>query len=626
MTVNVLGRRLPATVTYVVALGTAFLLLALTVGAALWQADAGTDLNALVRETADRRGHYRVLLQRLTDAETAQRGYVLTEGEAKYLEPFLGAGADVEREMVALEADAAANPELRNEIRRLRELVSRKFDELQLTVDLQGRGRRNEALIIMRTDRGRELMDEVRAIVDRAETRESARLLDNLAADDRANARLRWVIILAGILIFGIGALLLVTVRGAMRELRIARDDAQAAHARVVDEMGAREQAESKVRQMQKMEAIGQITGGVAHDFNNMLAVIMSALQLARRRLDRGEKGAETFIDAAVDGARRAASLTNRLLAFARRQPLSPTVMDVNRVLGDMSDLLRRSLGEQVELETVLAGGLWRVNADRAELEQAILNICVNARDAMPDGGKLTIESGNAFLDEAYAAANIDVTAGQYVLIAITDSGAGMDGETRTRAFEPFFTTKDIGKGTGLGLSQVHGFLKQSGGHAAIYSEVGHGTTVKLYLPRTHLAETELAAVTPETADVSGDPATIILVVEDEERVRSLSVASLRELGYTVLHASSGPAALQILEANPNVALLFTDVVMPEMSGKVLADEARTRNPALRVLYTTGYTQNAIVHNGVLDADARLLLKPYSLNDLARKVRAVLKE
>jgi CheY-like chemotaxis protein len=283
-------------------------------------------------------------------------------------------------------------------------------------------------------------------------------------------------------------------------------------------------------------------------------------------------------------------------------------------------------LGEQVELETVLAGGLWRVNADRAELEQAILNICVNARDAMPDGGKLTIESGNAFLDEAYAAANIDVTAGQYVLIAITDSGTGMDGETRTRAFEPFFTTKDIGKGTGLGLSQVHGFLKQSGGHAAIYSEVGHGTTVKLYLPRTHLAETELAAVSPEAADVSGDPATIILVVEDEERVRSLSVASLRELGYTVLHASSGPAALQILEANPNVALLFTDVVMPEMSGKVLADEARTRNPALRVLYTTGYTQNAIVHNGVLDADARLLLKPYSLNDLARKVRAVLKE
>ncbi|MBX9747107.1 MAG: response regulator, partial [Hyphomonadaceae bacterium] len=289
-------------------------------------------------------------------------------------------------------------------------------------------------------------------------------------------------------------------------------------------------------------------------------------------------------------------------------------------------DMLRRTLGEQVLLETVLAGGLWRVNADRQELEQAILNICVNARDAMPDGGKLTIEAGNVHLDDAYAAVNIDVVAGQYVMVAITDTGAGMSADVRNKAFEPFFTTKDIGRGTGLGLSQVHGFLKQSGGHAAIYSEIGVGTTVKLYLPRTQLQLSADPASAPITTDVSGDPGTIILVVEDEERVRSLSVASLRDLGYTVLHASSGPAALKMLESNPAVALLFTDVVMPEMTGKALADEARTRHPALKVLYTTGYTQNAIVHNGVLDADARLLLKPYSLNDLAKKVRAVLEE
>nr|HRK64441.1 ATP-binding protein [Terricaulis sp.] len=332
-------------------------------------------------------------------------------------------------------------------------------------------------------------------------------------------------------------------------------------------------------------------------------------------------------IDSAIDGAKRAASLTSRLLAFARRQPLNPSVLDVNRVLGDMSDMLARALGEQVEMETVLAAGLWRVNADRHELEQAILNICVNARDAMDGAGKLTIESGNAFLDEGYAAANIDVTAGQYVMIAITDTGAGMSPEVKAQAFEPFFTTKQIGKGTGLGLSHVHGFLKQSGGHVAIYSEIGVGTTIKLYLPRTNLAEQEIApAAALSDESLVGDAATLVLVVEDDDRVRDLSVAALRDLGYTVLHASSGKAALTVLEANPGVALLFTDVVMPEMSGRVLADEARKRNPDLKVLYTTGYTQNAIVHNGVVDADARLILKPYSLSDLARKVRAVLDE
>jgi signal transduction histidine kinase len=625
MTVNVFGRRLPATATYVVALATVLLLLVLTVAAAFWQLNASVELNQIVRDSADRRGAYRVLLQRLTDAETAQRGYVITGDEA-YLTPFDGAHAEVERQLVALEADARRHPELPQHVDRLRELVIRKFDELQLTIDLYSRNRRNEAMMIVRSDAGRAVMDELRALVEDVEDRESASLIANLAADDAAAARLRWVILLAGLLILGIGVLLVYTVRGAMRDLRGSRDSAQAAHRRVVEEMDARENAESKVRQMQKMEAIGQITGGVAHDFNNMLAVIMSALQLARRRLDRGEPGAETFIDAAFDGARRAGSLTSRLLAFARRKPLSPTVLDINRVLGDMSDMLRRTLGEQIDLETVLGGGVWRVSADRHELEQAILNVCVNARDAMTESGKLTIECANASLDEAYAANNLDVTPGQYAMIAITDTGVGMPADVRAKAFEPFFTTKEIGKGTGLGLSQVHGFLKQSGGHVAIYSEIGHGTTVKLYLPRTHMPETEDVPEVTDDADLSGDPATIVLVVEDEERVRSLSVASLRELGYTVLHASTGAQAMQQLAANPGAALLFTDVVMPEMSGKVLADKAREIYPALKVLYTTGYTQNAIVHNGVLDADARLLLKPYSLNELARKIRAVLDE
>jgi CheY-like chemotaxis protein len=377
---------------------------------------------------------------------------------------------------------------------------------------------------------------------------------------------------------------------------------------------------------MQKMDAIGQLTGGVAHDFNNMLAVIISALQLAQRRLARGETDISRFTDAAMDAARRAATLTSRLLAFARRTPLSPSVLDVNRVVGGMSELLRRTLGEQIEFETVLAGGVWRVAADVSELENAIINVCVNARDAMSGGGKLTIETANAFLDEAYASANIDVAPGQYVMIAVTDTGAGMPPEVKAKVFEPFYTTKEVGKGTGLGLSHVHGFLKQSGGHVSIYSEVGHGTTVKLYLPRTSLAEAEAPRPALMEDLPAGDPATLILVVEDEERVRTLSVASLRELGYTVLHADSGAKALDILEKNPGAALMFTDIVMPGMSGRKLADEAKRRWPTLKVLYTTGYTQNAIVHNGVVDADARLLLKPYSLSDLARKIRAVLDE
>ncbi len=625
MTVKVLGRRLPAATTYVVALTTALLLLLLTVGAALWQSSATEALGEQVRESSERRSHYRILLQRVTDSETAQRGYLLTN-DPRYLEPIQGALDDALSELRALRADADANSEAPQHVERLEELITAKFRELEETITLQDRGDRRRALQIVASDQGKETMDGIRAIVNAANEHETQALEAALTASDRAGERLRWVILFAGLLLIGIGALLVATVRGAMRDLRASRDSALEAQHMAVDALHAREQAEEKVRQMQKMEAIGQITGGVAHDFNNMLAVIMSALQLARRRMDRGEPGAEGFIDAAVDGARRAASLTRRLLAFARRQPLSPTVLDINRVLGDMSEMLRRTLGEQIVLETVVAGGLWRVNVDRQELEQAILNICVNARDAMPDGGKLTIESGNAHLDEAYAASNLEVSAGQYVMIAITDTGAGMSPEVRDKAFEPFFTTKDVGRGTGLGLSQVHGFLKQSGGHAAIYSELGVGTTVKLYLARTQLELSADDERAPVTTDVSGDPGTIVLVVEDEERVRSLSVASLRDLGYTVLHASSGPAALKVLEANPGVALLFTDVVMPEMTGKVLADEARTRYPALKVLYTTGYTQNAIVHNGVLDADARLLLKPYSLNDLAKKVRAVLDE
>ena len=625
MTVTVLGRRLPAVVTYVVALGLSLVLMLLTVGAAIWQTNRGVELNEAVRASLETRSHLRLLLRALQDAEIGQRGYLLTSQES-YLGPYFSAVESVPRELEALEAAAGANAARQAEVIQIRELVVRKMDEITQTVSLARNGRRNEAMLIVQTDTGFNLMNQLRAAIAAAEAREQADVVERMAAVDRSAGQLRLIVIGAGALLIAVGMLLVGAVRNAMRELRASRDEARSAHERLMQEMGVREQAESKVRQMQKMEAIGQLTGGVAHDFNNMLAVIISALQLAQRRLARGETDIARFTDAAMDAARRAATLTSRLLAFARRQPLQPVVLDPNRVLGGMQELLRRTLGEQVEFEMVLGGGVWRVNADVSELENAIVNVCVNARDAMPGGGKLTIESANAFLDDAYAASNVDVTAGQYVMIAVTDTGVGMAPEVKAKVFEPFFTTKEIGKGTGLGLAHVHGFLKQSGGHVAIYSEVGHGTTVKLYLPRTNLAETETPTLAVTEDLPPGDPATIILVVEDDERVRGLSVASLRELGYTVLHAESGARALEMLDTHEGIALLFTDIVMPGMSGRKLADEIKRRRAHVKVLYTTGYTQNAIVHNGVVDSDARLLLKPYSLAELARKIRAVLNE
>jgi hypothetical protein len=381
--------------------------------------------------------------------------------------------------------------------------------------------------------------------------------------------------------------------------------------------------AEEQLRQAQKMEAIGQLTGGIAHDFNNMLAVILGGLNLLERKLAKGEADLDRYIDGAKEGALRAASLTQRLLAFSRRQPLEPKVIEPNRLVSGMTELLGRTLGEHVQIETVLAAGSWAVNADVSQLENAILNLAVNGRDAMPDGGRLTIETLNTHIAEDYGREH-DVRPGQYVMIAVTDTGTGMDPEVVSRAFDPFFTTKAVGKGSGLGLSQVFGFVRQSGGHVKIYSEIGHGTTVKIYLPRYYGKDASAQVDQPPPALLRGSEAETILVVEDDERVRAFSVEALRELGYRVIEARSGAAALEMLNAGTDVALLFTDVVMPEMSGPQLAAAAAQKNPALKVLYTTGYTRNAIVHNGVLDPGTQLLQKPFSIDQLAAKVRAIL--
>jgi signal transduction histidine kinase/ActR/RegA family two-component response regulator len=402
------------------------------------------------------------------------------------------------------------------------------------------------------------------------------------------------------------------------RALRLANRDLEA-------QIEEREKVEAALRQSQKMEAIGRLTGGIAHDFNNMLGIVMGNLDLLLRRFSDGDPKLVRLAEHAMEGAKRAAALTQRLLAFSRLQPLRPTDADIAKTVTDMTHLLRRTLGETVAVETVSAGGLWRAHIDLPQLETAIVNLAINSRDAMPNGGKLTIETGNAYLDRAYAEADEDVKPGQYVMVAITDTGVGIPANVLGQVFEPFFTTKPTGMGTGLGLSQVQGFIKQSGGHIRIYSEVGVGTTVKLYLPRSQ-TDLDRPVAGALRSEAPGRRDLTVLVVEDEIGVREFAVEALGELGYDVISADGAKAALEQLGAHPEVALMLTDVVMPETNGRVLAEEARRRWPKLRVVFMTGYTRNAIVHNGVVDAGAHLVSKPFSVAQLGAELAAALAE
>ena len=347
--------------------------------------------------------------------------------------------------------------------------------------------------------------------------------------------------------------------------------------AKVTRDLTDRRAAEERLRQAQKMEAVGQLTGGLAHDFNNLLTVISGNIEALQRRLPQSAgDNLRPLTDAALRGTMRAALLTHRLLAFSRRQPLEPKAVSVNTLISGISEMLRRTLGESILIETVLTGGLWLTFADTNQLESALLNLAVNARDAMPAGGKLTIEAANVYLDEKYAKL-AEIAAGQYVGIFVSDTGTGMAPEVIAKAFEPFFTTKEIGQGTGLGLSQVHGFIKQSGGHVRIYSEVGSGTTIKLYLPRYFPAKT-LDDTQPAPLFVPQGAGETILVVEDEPDVRGFTVDILRELGYRVLEAADGSSALRLLDEHHEISLLFTDVGLPAgMNGRQLADEAERR-------------------------------------------------
>ncbi|MFA6155406.1 CHASE3 domain-containing protein [Mesorhizobium sp.] len=599
-----------------------FAVLALIVGARSLLVEGQSANRIAARNAIEYQQLLSGLLSLAQDAESSQRGYLLT-GEKTYLEPYRKALVSLTGQLARIDEMTAGDDDRLLQVTGLKDALKLKLDELARTLQLYDAGDVAKALELVRGGKGKAAMDQIRERLETIRRDGGAELQARYARTDRIEYWLRIGSFLALLAIF---LLCVYTVRESRRRFRdviLAQDQLNRKNVALTNEIATREQAESQIRQMQKMEAVGQLTGGIAHDFNNMLAVIISAMNLTQRKLARGEHDIEKFIEAATDAATRAANLTARLLAFSRQQPLAPQIVDTNRLVTGMSDLLRRALGEAIRIETVLAGGLWKTHVDPSQIENAILNLAVNARDAMGDEGKLTIETANSHLDDNYAATHAEVTAGQYVMIAVSDTGMGMSAEVMARAFEPFFTTKPVNKGTGLGLSQVFGFVKQSGGHVKIYSEPGEGTTIKIYLPRFFGSED--AAAPLGRGDNPAAPVTeTILVVEDDPRVRASTTDALRELGYTVIHAAGGQEALQRLAENPGVALLFTDIVMPVMNGRKLAEEALLRMPHLKVIFTTGFTRNAVVHNGVLDHDVHFLAKPFTIEQLAAKLRDVL--
>jgi signal transduction histidine kinase/CheY-like chemotaxis protein len=595
--------------------GLGFLLLAviasIIASVASSNADRWAAHSLMVRQAS---GHLFSLVQ---DAETGQRGFLLT-GNDSYLEPFYTAQKEIPAAEATLRALTSDNPAQQSRVSNLYALVQLKLGELSRTIELAKGGKVEEAVERVKSNQGRDLMREVRTAVGEFDS-------DEMNLEKARNAKaalLRSVLLLvtvtAAVLAATVAMLVGFALRRQVGELRLLTTSLKT-------EMLERERAEATLRQAQKMEALGQLTGGVAHDFNNMLSIIVGNLDLGMRRLFGEDVRARTYVENALSGARRAAELTKRLLAFSRLQPLSPQSTDVNKCVTDMSELLRRSLGERIELETVLGGGLWRAVVDLHQLESAILNLVINARDAMDGEGRLTIETANTELDRAYAEAHVEVTPGQYVMIAVTDTGRGMSETVVSKAFDPFFTTKPPGAGTGLGLSQVHGFIKQSKGHLKLYSEEGKGTTVKIYLPRdtSKVVPAEILPALPRALEFSPKEHGV-LVVEDDADVRSFTMSALRELGYEAIEADTVAIARQKILENPRVTILLTDVVLPSGNGRELANVLVKERPDLVVLYMTGYTRNAIVHNGTLDPGVRLLSKPFTIEELGRELRAIL--
>jgi signal transduction histidine kinase/ActR/RegA family two-component response regulator len=598
--------------------------------AAVYMTIRTAEAERLVAHTFDVQQKSLLLMTELERAESAQRSYLLTSDEA-YLKQFENALATMPLRIADLRRLTLDNPEQQDSLQTLGALITAKLETLQRIISLV-RGQSLEAAAnIIKKNRGKEQMDAIRDRLDDFYRHEFALLTERQA--DVAATRLWSLVAICSSLVAAIGFALSLA-REIQRAIGELRDNTAALEA----EVKLRRNAQDALRQAQKMEAVGQLTGGIAHDFNNILTVILGNLDTLRRRfanVDPSQSAVDLVsmakkpIDLAIQGAKSAAQLTHQLLAFSRRQPLEPVRLDLNRLVSAMSDLLRRTLGETINFETILAADLWPTFADKNEIENALINLCVNARDAMPTGGRLTIETANVDLDEAYAAQFEDVAPGQYVLLSVADTGAGIPPDLLEQIFEPFFTTKPPGKGSGLGLAMVHGFVKQTGGHIRLYSEVNYGTTVKIYLPRLGQNERPLAApaskVAPAAQSPRAAPKETVLLVEDNPGVRNYAKTALQELGYRVIEASEVAQAMQIInDGAERIDLLFTDVVLPDATGRALADAVLKLRPNLPVLFTTGYTRDAIVHQGRLDADVRLLAKPYTQQDLAKKIREML--
>jgi signal transduction histidine kinase/ActR/RegA family two-component response regulator len=565
------------------------------------------------------------LLDRVQDLKLGQRGYLLTRSDA-FLAPYEEAQAAIPQALASLRSLVADNPDQTARVERMRPLIDELLTRATTTVELGRKDRFAEAIEIVKTGRGEQVLQSFRALLDAFRLAENGILGQRQADESRARAIMLSLVLIsrASAAAAALGALFM---SGALiRELR-ERTEALA------EETRARKEAQAMLLQTQKMESIGLLAGGIAHDFNNLMTIVIGNLDSAERRLGpAGPADAAAIsrpIAAAMQGARRAASLTQRLLAFSRQQVLAPEPVDLNKLVASLSDMLTRTVGEAIAVETVLASGLWPAFADVSQLENAIVNLVVNARDAMPQGGRITLETANTSLDEAYCAQFGDVEPGQYVLISVTDTGTGISPENLAKAFEPFFTTKGAATRTGLGLSMIYGFVKQSKGHIRLYSEVGHGTTAKIYLPRMAGAARVESVPAPQrkenAAISSARPGEVVLIVEDDEDVRESTVALLGELGYSVLAARNGDEALVRLQGSERIDVLFTDIVLPQgMNGRALALEASALRPGLPVLFTTGYARNAIIRNGGLDPGVHFLAKPYTQQEIAQKLRAAL--
>jgi signal transduction histidine kinase/ActR/RegA family two-component response regulator len=611
----------------IMAIGLGFVLAAAIAVAVL--VARSNEADRLVSHTFEVQQEAHNLLGELRTAENGQRGYVLTQNQ-EYLKPVDAAVAKVPGLVESLRKKTADNPSQQARLERVEPLIGPRLDVIRRSIELTRQGDRDGAIALVATGRGKDLMEEITVEMQLFDREEKGLLAARQEEAKRLRIWLATLISLALLAAMVLAGVLAAATRQAVTGLLDRTRELEA-------ESKLRQEAEATLRQAVKMEAVGHLSGGIAHDFNNLLTIIIGNLDTMKRRLAELAKSnvagdaiakLETPLESAMKGAKNSAQLTQRLLAFSRRQALEPDRVDANRLISGMLEMLRRTLGSDISIETVLGAGLWQSFADAHQLENVLLNLALNAKAAMPTGGCLTIETANTYLDDAYVRRFGDVKAGQYVVLCVTDTGTGIPAEILDQVFDPFFTTKPAGEGSGLGLAMVHGFVKQSDGHVRIYSEVGSGTTVKVYLPRFVGAEEVSAAPAGKTESEAAIPRArpneMILLVEDNADVREYARDVLLELGYGVLDAASVQEALRIVAKKPRISLVFTDVVLGDSNGRVLADKVRQIYPHLPVLFTTGYTRNAIVHQGRLDPDVHLLNKPFTQQDLARKVRELL--